>query len=104
MLNDFRFYDKGTETMNKYADKFIDLHLHLDGAVTVDIAKKHADMQGIELPADEDALSALFTVPEDCEDLNQFLACFEKPLSLMQTPEGLSEAVFLVAENIRSQG
>ena len=24
----------------KYADKYIDLHLHLDGAITLDIAKK----------------------------------------------------------------
>ncbi|MBR4201305.1 MAG: adenosine deaminase [Oscillospiraceae bacterium] len=88
----------------RYADKYIDLHLHLDGSVTVDIAKKLAEMQGIALPADEKELESMFTVPADCTDLNDFLACFDKPLSLMQTPEGLSESVYLVAENIRSQG
>ena len=62
MLNDIRFYDKGAETMNKYADKFIDLHLHLDGAVTVDIAKKLAN-----------AVEAAFTTDEVREELRKQL-------------------------------
>lgn len=88
----------------KFAEKYIDLHLHLDGAITVDIAGKLAKIQNIELPSDEEVLTRLFTVPEKCADLNEFLACFDAPLSLLQTPEGLCEAVQLVAENIRSQG
>jgi adenosine deaminase len=32
------------------------------------------------------------------------LKCFELPVSLLQTKEGLSEAVKLVADNIQSQG
>ena len=31
----------------------IDLHLHLDGAITVEIAKKLAGIQGIELPTED---------------------------------------------------
>ena len=89
----------------KYADKYIELHLHLDGAITLDIAKKLALLQNITLPTNDDAeLEELLTVPEDCESLNDFLECFEFPLTLMQTPEGLEESVYLVAENIRSQG
>ena len=89
----------------QYANKYIDLHLHLDGAVTLDIAKKLAKLQNITLPGDNDEeLKLLLTVPDDCESLNDFLECFELPLTLMQTPEGLEEAVYLVAENIRSQG
>lgn len=60
MLNDIRFYDKGAETMNKYADKFIDLHL--DGAVTVDIAKKLVN-----------AVEAAFTTDEVREELRKQL-------------------------------
>lgn len=87
------------------AQKYIDLHLHLDGAITLDIAKKLADLQNITLPASDDkALKKLFTVPEDCQSLNDFLKCFALPLSLMQTYTGLKESVRLVAENIRSQG
>ena len=83
----------------------IDLHLHLDGAITVDIAKKLARVQGIELPTEDDEkLKKLLTVPEDCASLNDFLKCFELPGSLMMTKEGIREAVYLVSENIKSQG
>lgn len=84
---------------------YIDLHLHLDGAVTVEIAKNLAKLQAIELPAEKDAeLEQLLSVPADCRSLNDFLKCFALPLSLMQTPEGLSEAVRLVADNAYEQG
>ena len=90
---------------NKYANKYIDLHLHLDGAITLDIAKKLASLQNIELPTDNDEeLEKLLSVPDDCESLNDFLQCFELPLTLLQTPEGLTEAVRLVSDNIQSQG
>ncbi len=85
--------------------KYIDLHLHLDGAITVDIAKRLAALQGITLPASDDkALGKMLTVPEECQSLNDFLKCFALPLSLMQTYTGLKDSVRLVAENIRSQG
>ena len=96
---------KSEEIDAGYADKYIDLHLHLDGAITPEIAKKLADVQGMELPTDDDAeLEKLLTVPEDCTSLNDFLKCFALPDSLMMTKEGLSEAVYRVAENIQSQG
>ena len=88
-----------------YTDKYIDLHLHLDGAITTDIAKRLARLQNITLPAEDDEeLGKLLTVPQDCTSLNNFLGCFALPDSLMMTREGISEAVYLVSENIRSQG
>ena len=88
-----------------YANKYIELHLHLDGSLTLDIAKKLASLQNITLPAKNDEeLESLLTVPDDCESLNDFLKCFKLPLTLLQTPKGLEEAVYLVAENIRKQG
>lgn len=82
----------------------IDLHLHLDGALTTEIARKLAAIQDIPLPDDDEELKKLITVPPECRSLNDFLKCFDVPLSLMQTKEGLSEAVSCVCENIRSQG
>lgn len=88
-----------------YINKFVDLHFHLDGSITVDIAKKLASLQNIPLPTESDEeLSKLLTVPEDCTSLNDFLSCFALPDSLMMTKEALSEAVYLVAENIKAQG
>lgn len=84
--------------------KYVDLHLHLDGAVTVPIARRLAKLQGITLPESDQELERQLTVPEDCESLTDFLKCFALPLSLMQTSEGLSEAVRLVADDLQSQG
>lgn len=84
---------------------YIDLHLHLDGAITVPIARALAALQHIALPSDdEEELLSLLSVPSDCRSLNDFLKCFSLPLSLMQTREGIREAVRLVQENIKHQG
>lgn len=66
------------ESDNKICpDKYIDLHLHLDGAITMDIAKKLAALQNIKLPAENDEqLKKLLTVPDTCTSLNDFLKCF----------------------------
>ncbi len=85
-------------------NKFIDLHLHLDGAVTLPVTRKLAEMQGIDLPESDAELHRMLTVPDDCESLNRFLEFFELPLSLMQTKEGLSEAVRLLADELLAQG
>lgn len=83
----------------------IDLHCHLDGSITLPIAKKLGELQNIELPAKSDeSLLKKLSVPEDCESLNDFLQCFGLPLRLLQTKEGIAEAVRLVQENCKSQG
>ena len=66
----------------------IDLHLHLDGAITLDIAKVLAKLQNQTLPSSSDAeLSKLLSIPPDCEDLNEYLRRFDLPISLLQTKE-----------------
>ncbi len=89
----------------KQVNKYIDLHLHLDGAITADIAKKLAKLQNITLPAQSDEeLEKLLSVPESCTSLNDFLKCFALPGSLLQTKEGLSEAVRLVLDDAAKNG
>ena len=60
-------------------DHYIDLHAHLDGCITTEIARKLAALQQITLPAatDEELLS-LLSVPDTCENLNDFLKCFDR--------------------------
>lgn len=83
---------------------YIELHLHLDGAITPEIARMLADSQGILLPEDEKELERQLSVSEDCRSLNDFLQCFSLPLSLMQTAQAIEKAVYLVQENIRKDG
>ncbi len=84
---------------------YLDLHLHLDGAITPDIARQLARAQGIALPDSEPGeLERALSVGEDCESLNDFLSCFALPVSLLQTREGVRDAVRLVQEMIVSQG
>lgn len=72
----------------------IDLHLHLDGSLSAEWMIEWAHKQQIALPVTEaQALLPYISVPQDCSDLNQYLRCFEIPLSLLQTAEALSDAV-----------
>ena len=83
----------------------IDLHCHLDGAITVPIAKKLAALQNITLPTtDDNQLAALLSVPDSCTSLTDFLKCFALPGSLLQTPEAITEAVRLVRKDMEAQG
>ena len=83
---------------------YIDLHLHLDGAITVEIARKLEEKAGIILPEEDTELEQKLSVSETCENLNDFLICFELPLSLLQTEETVEEAVYQVQENIKKDG
>ena len=85
--------------------KYLDLHCHLDGSITPEIAKKLAELQGIKLPTENDEeLEKTIRVAPDCQSLTEFLKCFGIPCSLMQTKEGLEEGTYLVLENMRATG
>ena len=75
--------------------RYIELHLHLDGAITPDIAKDLAALQKIKLPyKDERELEKALMVSKDCRSLNEFLECFKLPCSLLQTKEGIESCLF----------
>lgn len=81
----------------------MDLHLHLDGSLSVSSVKELAKMQNIELPNDSE-LKKKLTVSPNCHDLNEYLEKFEFPLSLLQTREALSVAVYNLCEELKEQG
>lgn len=85
----------------KYA--LVDLHLHLDGSISLQSAKALAQMQGIELCSDEELITRL-RVSDDCRDLCEYLEKFDFPLSLLQTKEAISEAVYRLCEELCEQG
>ena len=83
----------------------IDLHLHLDGALSVDTAIALAKMQKVTLPTyDRTELLHLLQAPDDCRDLNEYLERFDLPVLLMQTKETISEAVYRVQEVLKEDG
>ena len=82
----------------------IDLHLHLDGSLSVDSVKKLASMQNIVIPTDDAELLHLLQVSADCKDLNEYLEKFDFPLTLLQTREGIRTAVYLLEQELQNQG
>lgn len=82
----------------------IDLHLHLDGSLSLQSVRELAKMQGIAVPDEDQELQRWLQVREDCKDLNEYLEKFEFPLSLLQTREAISKAVSNLGEELKSQG
>ncbi len=86
-------------------DYLIDLHIHADGALSPDTVLRLANMQGETLPTTKKGeLSKILSVPPDCRSLNEYLRLFALPTSLMQTKETISEAFYLVKEDLRKSG
>ena len=62
--------------------KKIELHLHLDGSVSLDLASK---LSGLSLKELKEKMIA----PDKCFDLKDYLTRFDFPISLMQTKKNL---------------
>lgn len=81
----------------------IDLHLHLDGSLTPDMVINLAALQGISLPVkDRGELKKMLSVPKDCSSLNEYLKCFDLPLSLLQRKDAITLSVKLLLEHLSS--
>lgn len=83
---------------------YTDIHLHLDGSMTVDMIKELAKEQDMELSYTDEELKNMLQVSDDCSDLNEYLEKFPFPLLFMQTPEGLSKSVELLCEELAETG
>ncbi|MDO4626508.1 MAG: adenosine deaminase [Pasteurellaceae bacterium] len=83
----------------------IDLHLHLDGSLSPEWMIEWAEKQQIKLPTTQvDQLWQYISVPQDCSSLNDYLRCFDLPISLLQTPEALTSAVKDLLIRLDKQG
>ena len=87
---------------NNYA--LIDLHLHLDGSLSLASVKELAALQDIEIPNNDKELLEKLQVREGCRDLNEYLEKFDFPCSLMQTPIGITTAVRNLEAELAAQG
>lgn len=82
----------------------IDLHLHLDGSLSVKTVKELAAMQNIEIPEKEEELLKLLRVNEDCKDLTEYLEKFAFPCMLLQSKEAVAVSVYNLQEELKEQG
>lgn len=85
-------------------DCLIDLHLHLDGSLSVKSVKQLAAMQGIEIPASDEEIKNRLSLSGNCRDLNEYLDKFYFALSLLQAKEAISQAVYNLKEELKEQG
>ncbi len=82
----------------------IDLHLHLDGSISVPMARRLAALDGRVLSEDDAALGKRLGVTADCRDLNEYLAKFDFTAELLETREQLSECMYLLQEELAELG
>jgi len=82
----------------------IDLHLHLDGSLPIDTFIKLARLANVEIPDEREEVRNLLSLPADSRDLNDYLKCFDLPLSVLQTEEGVYIAVKELCESLKAQG
>lgn len=107
----------------------VDLHLHLDGALSYTVVDKLLREQGISLsqytehmPAEfsvsedncssditgnkfsAETLKSLLTVHPNCQNLVEYLKCFDLPSAILQTEAALTLVTFDLIERLEAQG
>lgn len=90
--------------INKNNPCYIDLHLHLDGSISVNTARRLAKLQGISVPDSDEELSAMLSLTPDCKTLNDYLSRFEFVCSLLHTREALFIAAHDLLTRLKEQG
>ncbi|MBL1225697.1 adenosine deaminase [Enterococcus sp. BWR-S5] len=82
----------------------IELHCHLDGSVSVETLLKISKKTKLGLSEDTEQLRKLVTAPENCQNLKDYLTCFDVILSYLQTEEALEMAALDVIEQAARDG
>lgn len=83
----------------------IDLHLHLDGSLPIKTVLHLARVQKIILPSDDEKiLKSYLSVSREAKSLNDYLKCFDLPLSLLQNGSAVECAVFELLRELSGQG
>ena len=80
----------------------IELHMHLDGSLSIDNCKKLAELQNINITEEE--IHNKMILSKECHDLNEFLTKFEFPISLIQSVESIKLAIKNLQDELLKQG
>ena len=79
----------------------IDLHLHLDGSLSIEDFKFLAEKQGVDLGKD---FPKNIYVPNDCKSLEEYLERFDLPLKLLQDPFSIAYVVKSLVDRLYKEG
>ena len=79
----------------------IDLHLHLDGSLSIDDFRFLAEKQGVDLGEN---FPRNIYVPNDCKSLEEYLERFDLPLSLLQDEFSLAYVVMSLIDRLYKKG
>ncbi|MDD5790017.1 MAG: adenosine deaminase [Spirochaetia bacterium] len=82
----------------------VDLHLHLDGSISVKSARELAKIEGVVLPESDLELEKMLSVDEGCRDLNEYLTKFSLPGSLMQKKKSLERCAYNLCRELLDDG
>lgn len=69
----------------------VDLHLHLDGSLSVDSVKELMQIQGIKNCYSDSELLEKLQVSDGCRDLNEYLEKFDFPIKRCFRQKRLSD-------------
>ena len=79
----------------------IDLHLHLDGSLSIDDFKYLSERNGVSLG---DNFPENVYVPEGCQSLEEYLTRFDLPCSLLQDEFSIAYAVKSLVDRLYNAG
>jgi adenosine deaminase len=79
----------------------VDLHLHLDGSLSLPFAQKYLEKYHMEVPAD---LASALSVTSVCENLRDYLNTFRIPKQILQYADTLEECAYDLVSRLADQG
>lgn len=74
----------------------VELHLHLDGSIPVEYVKRTYNLSNEEI-------RLKMVANEKCRNLNDYLTCFDYPISIMQTKEELKQVTIELLKELKKQ-
>lgn len=80
----------------------IDLHLHLDGSLSVEVVKTLVQQTGYDLKGR--SVKELLTAGDECRNLPDYLKSFELPIALLQSESALELASYDLVKRLAAQG
>lgn len=74
----------------------VELHLHLDGSIPIDLASKLSHLN-------KENLEKQMIAPTKCKNLSEYLTKFDLPIQLMQTEENLTQIASNLVDKLEQE-